>query len=104
MDVRRRQREGVRSEDRGMKTLEGGDKNEERGTGRASGVGVVMLKKDIPEGRQVKPRHLRLSIAVWRDGPDALRCGFRRSGHGSKTGYDRFQDRVLDRVSVRVSD
>jgi hypothetical protein len=27
-----------RNEDRGMKTLEGGHKNEERGTGRASGA------------------------------------------------------------------
>jgi len=46
--------ERERSEDRGMKTPEGGHKNEERGTGRASGAGVAILQKDMPEGRQVK--------------------------------------------------
>ena len=35
---------------------EGGQKNEERGTGRASGAGFAMLEKDMPEGRQVKAR------------------------------------------------
>ena len=39
-----------------MKTLEGGHKDEERGTGRASGAGVAMLQKDMPGGRQVKER------------------------------------------------
>ena len=35
--------EGWRSEDRGMKTLEGGHKNEERGTGRASGAFAIRV-------------------------------------------------------------
>ena len=43
-------------EDGGMKTLEGGHKNEERGTGRASDAGLAMLEKDMPEWRQVKAR------------------------------------------------
>jgi hypothetical protein len=57
-----------------MKTLEGGHKDEERGTGRASGAGVAMLQKDMPGGRQVKerrtPRSVEFAFAFHVDGQD----------------------------------
>jgi hypothetical protein len=64
-----------------MKALEGGHKNEGRGTGRASGAGVDMLEKDMSEGRQVKARHgprsvefaLALHVSERGDGATRLR-------------------------------
>jgi hypothetical protein len=51
-----------------MKVLEGGHKNEARGSGRASGAGVDMLEKDMSEGRQVKaphgPRSVKFALAL----------------------------------------